>query len=320
MVDADSSSNEPPVEIPSKVSAHVEKLVTEGLKREMDQEENVVRSLPFFATSIAALLALMGFVKPSLSLHPINVLTIAEYVLCVLLAILLLILAVLIYHATKKRNQYHPMQESELIDYATELVKYHKDGAGSSGSVNEDGVIRDIQKSYTAQLAIYAEALRGINLARVNMRAKMFTTLVIAVVVALILVGVTIIQDRQIGGSHARSGSSSLPNAHIGEAKDANAGRHGEAREPGNGLAAPGQADQTVPLHPVEPGAGKSDEAESPPDARHRDRPMGGEGSRNNNSQGSPKEDGQQQVIGHPAQTDGASKSPESHGSLPPSR
>lgn len=324
MVDVDPNLNESPVEsrveLPSKVSTHVEKLVTEGLKRELDQEENVVRSLPFFATSIAALLALMSFVKPSLSSHPINGFSIVAYVLCIVLAGLLAFLVFLMYHATKKRRQYHPMNEPQLIDYASDLVSYYRSNAGNLGSINEDDVIRDIQRSYTAQLAIYAQALREINLARGNMRAKMFSTLVIAVVVALTLVGVTIVQDRQVGGSHDRSGSSSQPQAHIGEAKDANAGRHVEAREPGNGLAAPGQADQTVPLPPVEPGAGKPDKAESSPDARHRDRPMGSEGSRDNNSQGSPKEDGQQQVIGHPAQTDGASKSPESHGPLPPIR
>jgi hypothetical protein len=44
----------------SKVDDYVEAYVTDGLKRQLEQEENIVRSLPFFATALSLIILLVG--------------------------------------------------------------------------------------------------------------------------------------------------------------------------------------------------------------------------------------------------------------------
>ncbi len=47
----------------SKTTEYAEKIISDAFKREIDQEENVVRSLPFFATSLGVLAAATGVVR-----------------------------------------------------------------------------------------------------------------------------------------------------------------------------------------------------------------------------------------------------------------
>lgn len=47
-------------------AAYLERLVFDSFKRELDQDENVVRSLPFFATSIGVLVAFAGLARGAL--------------------------------------------------------------------------------------------------------------------------------------------------------------------------------------------------------------------------------------------------------------
>ncbi|NYZ17147.1 tripartite tricarboxylate transporter TctB family protein [Azospirillum sp. RWY-5-1] len=272
MPSTDPGSEETLVQLPSPVLAHVEKLVADGLKRELDQEENVVRSLPFFATSIGALLALIGFVKPSLASFPIGYLSITSYILCFILAALLVALVFFLFHATKKREQYHPMQGSELIEYARELVQYHESTSSFDDTSGYDTVILDIRQAYTAQLATYAENVRGINLSRADMRAKMFSILVIAVIVALLLVGTIVVLERQSGGPHDQGGSVSEQAAHI------------EDRE------------NKVLRHPSESGGENiarrlQDQTHSSTDAGDRDWTLGGETNRDDFRRGRPQAD-----------------------------
>lgn len=272
MSDADPVSEETLVQLPSPVLAHVEKLVADGLKRELDQEENVVRSLPFFATSIGALLALIGFVKPSLASSPIGFWSIASYILCFVLAALLAALVFFLFHATKKRETYHPMQESELIGYARSLVQYHESTQNFDGDSGYDAIILDIRQAYTAQLATYAENVREINLSRADMRAKMFSILVIAVIVALLLVGTIVVQERQSGGPHDQGGSVSEQAADIED-------RQNEVLRHPSGSGGE-DADQQL-----------QNKTHSPADAGNRDRALGGETDRNDFCRGRPQAD-----------------------------
>src|SRR5690242_10543276 len=77
-----------------KAAEYLEKLVTESFKRELDQEENVVRSLPFFATSIGVLITFVGFVRTTLPAFSLTAWPIIAYgllfsLLCALAALLL---------------------------------------------------------------------------------------------------------------------------------------------------------------------------------------------------------------------------------------
>jgi len=48
---------------------YLEKIVAESYKREIDQEENVVRSLPFVAAALAVLATIMIFLRSYIPLY-----------------------------------------------------------------------------------------------------------------------------------------------------------------------------------------------------------------------------------------------------------
>jgi ABC-type antimicrobial peptide transport system permease subunit len=49
-----------------QAAEYLEKIVADGFRRELEQEENVVRSLSFFATSLGVLVAFLGLATPLL--------------------------------------------------------------------------------------------------------------------------------------------------------------------------------------------------------------------------------------------------------------
>src|SRR4051794_24492919 len=57
------TATDEPAGVTGKAAEYLESLVTESFRREPDQEENVVRSLPFFATSIGVLITFVGFAR-----------------------------------------------------------------------------------------------------------------------------------------------------------------------------------------------------------------------------------------------------------------
>jgi hypothetical protein len=63
----------------SKFTEYLEKFIADSFKRESDQEENVVRSLPFFATSLGVLAASVGLVRGALCPQPSGWLEIGSY-------------------------------------------------------------------------------------------------------------------------------------------------------------------------------------------------------------------------------------------------
>ncbi len=54
-----------PGAIGPKTAEHLERLFADAFKREVDQEENVARTLPFFATAIGTILATIGLLRPA---------------------------------------------------------------------------------------------------------------------------------------------------------------------------------------------------------------------------------------------------------------
>jgi hypothetical protein len=226
-----------------QAAEYLEKIVADGFRRELDQEVNVVRSLPFFATSLGVLVAFLGLAMPLLPPLAAEPVAVAAYAsLAVVVASLALLLFFLFDSIRVKRFEY-PSDELALRGYARRLTAYYAqctvDGHPPAPDVVAGAVLDDLRATVTGQLAEAARVSRRNNAERLQACARAFSTLILAQGFALLLVCL-ILARRALDG-------------------DAD----GEAVRPG--AAAPGEHD---PGSRDQPGAG---EAPGPGDARGRE-------------------------------------------------
>ncbi|NUB11282.1 hypothetical protein GAY28_00355 [Azospirillum brasilense] len=178
------ASGPAPAGATGKAAEYLDKLVTESFKRELDQEENVVRSLPFFATSIGALLAFVGFARGTLPAFSVAAWPLLVYGLLACLLVSLVALIFFLYQSVRQRTFTYPMQERELIDYATGLITYYRQVAEAAPEKAEPGaeaeddtdpvevieraIVDDLRKAMLDQIAAAARASRANNASRLK--------------------------------------------------------------------------------------------------------------------------------------------------------
>lgn len=215
------------------MAEYIDKVLADNLKREVDQEENVVRSLPLFATAIGALLALLGLtIKPLAAAHWYWLSIIAHF-LAFGIVICVLAIAWMMRRATIPQAQNQLMAETELIDYAESLTRHFQDeaerlksaaasdverrhkaldalkstSAAWKGAMARDVVSRTVEPAEKQAHAVirafmqldtanYTQTLRLTNLSRMAWRAQMFWTLSIAVVLAVLLACAIVFLER----------------------------------------------------------------------------------------------------------------------------
>jgi hypothetical protein len=195
-----------------KVAEYVEKLVSESFKREADQEENVIRSLPFFATSIGVLVAFIGLARPALPPLTLSPFPIIVYGLLTGVMLSLTVLIAFLFLAVRQRTFKYPMSEADLIAYAARLTDYYSAAASPAASAGtaesgeadhaeaaseneadttetiEKAVIDDLRNTITGQIAEAARVSRANNIKRLGARARAFASLMVALGFALALI------------------------------------------------------------------------------------------------------------------------------------
>lgn len=197
-----------------RTAEYVERQVGDGFRRELEHEENVVRSLPFFATSIGALLAFIGLIQDSLPPIELAVLPIAVHVLLGLTLVSLLALLWFLYDSLRRRTLPEPMNEADLVRYAEELTAYYAaasttepstTGAGTHPVADRDrAVIAELRGILIEQLAAATSAIRTNNLQRLTARSRAFSTLLAALLFALVLFATILMASTVDGGLDAR--------------------------------------------------------------------------------------------------------------------
>ena len=104
----------------SKADEYVEKVVTDSYKRELDQEENVVRSLPFFATSLGILATALGLARTAIGPFALSGIQLAIYTTLALTAVSILLVLAFLVQAIRPRDFKNPMTEQDLISYRSD--------------------------------------------------------------------------------------------------------------------------------------------------------------------------------------------------------
>ena len=208
----------------SRVTEYVQAVVDEGFRRELDQAENVIRSLPFFAASLALLGTLLSVAGHSLcGFDPTSWFSLAIYA-CLAMVTVLTILGVggLAWAVLPRRFAY-PMGELAFLDYADAVQAELQRAAAAQGvaapagppalATLDEAVLDDLRGVVVQQRAEAAVINRRSNTARLAGRTVALTGLVLAIALALLLSALIFIRDEvSPGACHAidRSGGAGV--------------------------------------------------------------------------------------------------------------
>lgn len=167
---------------------HLEKLLGELYRKEMDNEENVWRSLPFFSATLAVEVAVVNQVSPLVA-------GLGGYLawLAALAAALtmLLVAAVLffLYRSIRPASFRYIASEPELVTYVAQLdARTDDDGQASTPT----SVKNELQRLLIVQFAEATANNRGINQRRARARTNAGRLLVASIAVTLVLVALTV--------------------------------------------------------------------------------------------------------------------------------
>ena len=169
---------------------YLDKLAAEGYRQQLADEENVPRSLPFFATSLAVLVAILGAIKDWIPKLDGSVL---HSVIWGLLALLAFCLALIIYflrEAVRRRDYKYIMDELALAKYVSALRDYYADAPDRD--LAEAAILADVESELGRQYRAAAVNNRTINFDRARARASAFEVLIFALLLAFAVIATTL--------------------------------------------------------------------------------------------------------------------------------
>ena len=204
------------------MAEYLERLFADSFKRELEQEENVVRSLPVIAAIASiTLLVLREFGD---GLPPIDGSALAYFLhgLLVAVGLVFLYVFVFLFVALRSRNYRSPIDEPQIRRTAEELVDFYTN-EGLAPTDADAAACRDIREQLIEQFAAAATTNRRHNELRHTARSSAFNGLILGLALSLMFVGtiyiievVNVATETDNGGPQAErvDGSSNRPTEH----------------------------------------------------------------------------------------------------------
>ncbi len=182
---------------------YTEKFYTDGYKQQIADEENVPRSLPFFATASAVLVAIIAASKDLIPGFSWTVYSAWIWALIALLALCLLASMILLLFALWPRDFKYVMSEPELHNYVEQLRKFYSLNSTLSASQREAAILEDLRIALSSQYRVGAANNRAINFGRASKRATAFCLLVFALILAFAMIASILVNIKIEGASNA---------------------------------------------------------------------------------------------------------------------
>lgn len=179
-----------------KVQAYLEAVVKDGFDREIGQDENVVRSLPFFATSLGILASAFALARPSLCAPSLDPLALGVYGALAALGCSAALTILFLFRLSVARRYSYPMPEGDFIALArgAMLDARTRDPAGTDEEV-EAAVMDELRDTRIEQLAEAASVNRRNNVIRNRVRSLALTMLISAIGFAFLLLALIFLRD-----------------------------------------------------------------------------------------------------------------------------
>ncbi len=179
---------------------YLEKVFEAAFKREFEQDENVVRSLPFFATALGLAVAIISQIATRMP--PQN--TPAGFAVLIILGLAgaaFLVILWSLFQVVRAREFLVPPNEELLLAWSGELVAFYK-GKRQAGDKAEENAKSDVRRRMVEAYAAAAVENRKANAHKFKYRSLGFTALVVLITLATVAVGVIFV-DKQVEKIHA---------------------------------------------------------------------------------------------------------------------
>lgn len=190
---------------------YLEKLFADAYKREVEQEENVVRSLPFIAAIASVTLLVLREFGDGLTPLDGSITAYFLHGLLVAVGLLFLYVFVFLFIALRSRNYRYPIDEPQIRRIAEELVDFYTN-EGLAPADADAAACRDLREQMIEQFAAAATNNRRQNELRHTARSSAFNGLILALALSLMFVATIYIMEvrnsatwSDLGGSPAES-------------------------------------------------------------------------------------------------------------------
>jgi hypothetical protein len=168
----------------SKLSEYAETFGAEGFKRQLEQEENVVRSLAFVIAGAALVSTLMRAFRPRLcKFDPHAIASLALYGDAVLMALAMIAVLYGMFLMIRPYRYQYPMDETGFLRYVDAVKSYY----GTSDAADQ-AALADVRETITEQLALAAGRNRLNNQSRLSGRAIALNGLALLITLAFAMV------------------------------------------------------------------------------------------------------------------------------------
>lgn len=178
-----------------KADDYLESVFEDAFKRELEVDENVARTLPFFAATLALVVTLYGYATTKLPPLEFQFLSLLLHLLLLAGAGCLGGVVYSLFQAVRARVYRLPPKETELIAWADGLKAYYAEQAISPEAADEK-VAGDLRRRMILEFAEGVEHNRAANVPKLKARAQGFTLLVAALGIAFLMIGIIFSADR----------------------------------------------------------------------------------------------------------------------------
>jgi len=170
---------------------YLEKIVAVSYAREIDQEENIFRTLPFAATALAIIFTFIVFIKGDVPNRLIGIYPIMIWVLLFLFWVVIAFSLVFLWRTVSAKSLQFLSPPNELYRYVTDLRNYYR-VTGAPLDQIEQRVAEDLRTVMIEQYTLGAVHNQGITVRRLRARTRAFQGLIAALIVALVTVAVVL--------------------------------------------------------------------------------------------------------------------------------
>lgn len=186
-----------------KADEYLESVFKDAFKRELEVDENVTRTLPFFAATLALVVTLYGYAStklPPLESRPLSLLL---HLFLIVGAGGLAGVVFSLFQAVRAREYRIPPKETELIAWAEGLKTFYGE-QGMNPATADEKVAADLRARMIMEFAEGVEHNRAANAPKLKARAQGFTLLIAALGIAFLMIAIIFTTDRLAPAGHAR--------------------------------------------------------------------------------------------------------------------
>lgn len=178
-----------------KADEYLEEVIKDAFERELDEGENIARTLPFFAASFAVAVPLYGYVTGRLPEFEFQLLSLTLHALLILGAGCAVMILWNLFLMVRLREYRILPKETEQIEWM-QALRVHYEAQGLTAATVDKRVTQQLRDQMLLEYAAGAEHNREANAPKLRARASGVTFFVVMLVIAFGMIGIIFVSQR----------------------------------------------------------------------------------------------------------------------------